>query len=264
MKTSLIILAILIPSFIGMLYLAYTVDYENKIKSEFESMPCENFRDALTTSDPVKSKYYDQRSRECSEGLEEKRRRMLDGGGGKGASPFDNSHFDERDFIKIPSLDSRQNDEPKTPADCRMKYGKVQQDVERCVAKINETLPPCTSGRTACFNQDENLCDPSGWKCTNTLEIFEEIIQSNSETPYDLQIVFSEKESTVEYFVGNGTTDNIEIEIPTDLIDGVFMVHINGEDVDDKRVSLDGNKVIVNYGQNIESVKLFGYYELDG
>lgn len=29
-------------------------------------------------------------------------------------------------------------------------------------------IPPCTSDRTACFNQDENLCDPSGWECTNT------------------------------------------------------------------------------------------------
>jgi len=102
MKTSLIVIAIIVPSFIGMLYFAYTVDYENKIKSEFKSLNCEYFQDALTTSDPVKSKYYDQRSRECFGGLEEERRWILAGGGGKGASPFSNSHFDERDFIKIP------------------------------------------------------------------------------------------------------------------------------------------------------------------
>ena len=48
------------------------------------------------------------------------------------------------------------------------------------------------------------------------------------------------------------------------MIDGVFMIHINGENVDDKRVSLDGNKVSVNYGQNIVSVKLFGTHDLGG
>ena len=85
-----------------MLYFAYAVDYENKIKSEFESLDCKNFQDAVSFSDPVKSKYYDERSRECSGELEEERRRILAGGGGKGASPFDNSHFDERDLIKIP------------------------------------------------------------------------------------------------------------------------------------------------------------------
>ena len=41
-----------------------------------------------------------------------------------------------------------------------------------------EKLPPCTSDRTACFNQDENLCDPTGWECGNTGEIFEEIIEN--------------------------------------------------------------------------------------
>lgn len=102
MKTILVVFSIIVPSFIGMFYFAYTVDYENKIKSEFESMDCEHFQDALTTSDPIKSKYYDQRSRECYEGLEEERRRILSGGGGKGASPFSNSDFDERELIKIP------------------------------------------------------------------------------------------------------------------------------------------------------------------
>ena len=34
-------------------------------------------------------------------------------------------------------------------------------------------LPSCTSDRTACFNQDANLCDPSGWKCGDVEEIIE-------------------------------------------------------------------------------------------
>ncbi|WP_428325422.1 hypothetical protein [Nitrosopumilus sp.] len=102
MKTTLIVLAIVVPALIGMLYFAYTVDYENKIKSEFESLDCENFQDAVSFSDPIKSKYYDERYRECFGGLEEERRRIQAGGGGQGASPFSNSHFDERDLINIP------------------------------------------------------------------------------------------------------------------------------------------------------------------
>lgn len=102
MKIVLIVLAIIIPAFIGMFYFAYTVDYENKIKSEFESLDCENFQDAVSFSDPVKSKYYDERHHECFGGLEEDRRRIQAGGGGKGASPFSNSHFDERYLINMP------------------------------------------------------------------------------------------------------------------------------------------------------------------
>ncbi|MBI1662589.1 MAG: hypothetical protein IS860_03660 [Nitrosopumilus sp.] len=41
-------------------------------------------------------------------------------------------------------------------------------------------LPPCTSDRTACFNQDSNLCDPSGWECGDAQEIFEEIIENEN------------------------------------------------------------------------------------
>jgi hypothetical protein len=43
------------------------------------------------------------------------------------------------------------------------------------------SLPPCTSDRTACFNQDANWCDPSGWECGNTEGLFNEIIESTSE-----------------------------------------------------------------------------------
>lgn len=81
---------------------------------------------------------------------------------------------------------------------------------------------------------------------------------------YDLEMMFHEEEYAVEYFVINGNADYIEIDIPTDLINGVFMIHVNGENVDDKRVFIDGNKVTVNYGQNIVSVKLFGIHELGG
>ncbi|BDQ30518.1 hypothetical protein NZNM25_08380 [Nitrosopumilus zosterae] len=146
---------------------------------------------------------------------------------------------------------------PRMEVHTERECNKICADVEK--------LPPCTSDRTACFNQDAHLCDPSGWECGDNEGIFEEIIEYNSDaTSYDLQMMFDEKESAVEYFVVNGNTDHVEIDIPTDLIDGVFMIHVNGENIDDKRVSIDGNKVIVNYGQNIESVKLFGSYDLGG
>jgi len=47
---------------------------------------------------------------------------------------------------------------------------------ENCVDVGN--LPHCTSDRTACFNQETNLCDPSGWECDDAEEIFEEIIEN--------------------------------------------------------------------------------------
>lgn len=58
--------------------------------------------------------------------------------------------------------------------------------------------------------------------------------------PYDLEMMFHEEEYAVEYFVVNGYTDYVEIAIPTDLIDGVYMIHINGDNVDDERVSIEG------------------------
>lgn len=84
------------------------------------------------------------------------------------------------------------------------------------------------------------------------------------DTPYDVEILFDAEEYSVNYFVVNGNTNNIEINIPFDMIDGVFMIYVNDQVVDDKRVTIDGNKVIVNYGQNITSVKLMGYHELSG
>ncbi|MCH9659251.1 hypothetical protein K0U27_11310 [archaeon] len=38
--------------------------------------------------------------------------------------------------------------------------------------------PLCTSDRTACFSQDANLCDPSGWECGDNERMFEEIIEN--------------------------------------------------------------------------------------
>jgi hypothetical protein len=40
---------------------------------------------------------------------------------------------------------------------------------EQCTDVGN--LPPCTSDRTACFNQNANLCDPFGWECETTEKI---------------------------------------------------------------------------------------------
>ena len=84
------------------------------------------------------------------------------------------------------------------------------------------------------------------------------------DTPDDIEVQFDAEEYSVNYFVVNGNTDNIEIDIPLDMIDGVFMIYVNDQVVDDERVILDGNKIIVNHDQNIESVKLMGSHDLGG
>lgn len=81
------------------------------------------------------------------------------------------------------------------------------------------------------------------------------------DTPYDVEISFDREEYAVNYVV-NGNTDYLEIDIPFDRINGVFMIYVNDQVVDDERVILDGNKIIVNYGQNIESVKVMGSHDL--
>ena len=43
--------------------------------------------------------------------------------------------------------------------------------------EFESPLPPCTSTRTACFNTDANLCDPSGWECNGAEGVFEEIVE---------------------------------------------------------------------------------------
>ena len=86
----------------------------------------------------------------------------------------------------------------------------------------------------------------------------------DDDTTYGIEMIFHEEEYAVEYLIVNGNTDNVTINIPTDLIDGVFMIHVNGKNVDDERIIIDGKKVIVNYGQNIQSVKLFGSHDLSG
>jgi hypothetical protein len=40
-----------------------------------------------------------------------------------------------------------------------------------------ESLPPCTSDRTACF-EHVNICDPTGWECGDTEGIFNIVIDS--------------------------------------------------------------------------------------
>lgn len=79
-----------------------------------------------------------------------------------------------------------------------------------------------------------------------------------------VETFFNEEENSVSYLIFNGNTNKIEIDIPLDMIDGVFMVYVNDQIVDDDRVSVNGTKVIVNYDQNIKSVKLMGYREISG
>ena len=81
------------------------------------------------------------------------------------------------------------DDQSNTPQPCMIIdgwYDMLQESSLRtsslCDAQCDdvEKLPPCTSDRTACFNQDENQCDPSGWECSSTDGIFEEIIENEN------------------------------------------------------------------------------------
>ena len=42
---------------------------------------------------------------------------------------------------------------------------------------FDNSLPPCISERTACYNNHVNLCDPKGWECGDDEKIFEKIIE---------------------------------------------------------------------------------------
>ena len=70
---------------------------------------------------------------------------------------------------------------------------------------LMKSLPPCISDRTACFNQDTNLCDPSGWECVTTEGIFDVIVESNSSNEPVLH--YSEFEG--EIFVENHCTTDV-------------------------------------------------------
>lgn len=85
---------------------------------------------------------------------------------------------------------------------------------------------------------------------------------SMDDTPYDLEMMFDEKENSVTYLVVGGTAQKIELSIPFDVIDGVAMVYVNGQNIDDDRVSITNDKLLVDYGQNIESIKLIGIQDL--
>ena len=79
---------------------------------------------------------------------------------------------------------------------------------------------------------------------------------------YNLRSLFNDDDNTVKYYVLDAKTNNVEIYLPTHFIDTVWMVHVNGEEIDDKRISIKGNYLNVEYEKDIETVKLFGATDL--
>jgi hypothetical protein len=69
------------------------------------------------------------------------------------------------------------------------------------------------------------------------------------------------KENTMYYQI-NGQKTYIEINIPFDKINGVFQVEVNGNIINDQRVSIIDDKVIIDFDSYIKSVKLYGVKEL--
>lgn len=90
----------------------------------------------------------------------------------------------------------------------------------------------------------------------STVTLFSSFLNS---TPYDLSFQFNEEEYSVEFSVVNGYTESLEIIIPENTIDIVYGLEVNGKNFDDnKRVILDGNRIFIDYGDEIKTVKLLG------
>ena len=91
---------------------------------------------------------------------------------------------------------------------------------------------------------------------------YEYELHTEKERDYGLRALFNDDENTVKYSVLGAKTSNVEIYLPTYFINTVWMVHVNGEKVDDKRVTIKGNYLAVEYKDSIETVKLFGATDL--
>ena len=79
---------------------------------------------------------------------------------------------------------------------------------------------------------------------------------------YNLRALFNDDDNTVEYSVLDAKTNSVEIYLPTYFIDTVWMVYVNGEKVDDNRITVNENYLTVKYKDPIETVKLFGATDL--
>jgi len=88
-----------------------------------------------------------------------------------------------------------------------VKEKTIPKLIEREWTMDDVKLPQCTSDRTACFNHDANLCDPSGWEC-GSKNIFDEVIEP---PPKFIKIVGTTRDQICnvitndcdyEYFIG--------------------------------------------------------------
>ncbi len=86
----------------------------------------------------------------------------------------------------------------------------------------------------------------------------ERIVQSEEN---DLRNIYDVKENAMYYQINNHTT-HVEINIPFDKINGVFQVEMNGNIIDDQRISIIGDKIIIDFDDYIKSVKLYGVTDL--
>jgi len=88
------------------------------------------------------------------------------------------------------------------------------------IAPKEKSFPPCTSYREACFYQDEYTCDPAGWECENTKDIFSKVINSPLKQVKS-GISFLEikcKENLELIYKNNGSSVCVKPETKTKLI----------------------------------------------
>ena len=93
---------------------------------------------------------------------------------------------------------------------------------------------------------------------------YEYELVTEKERPYNLRSLFNDDENTVKYFVLDAEANSVEIYFPTHFIDTIWMVHVNGEKIDDDdgKITINGNYLAVEHEENIETVKTFGATDL--
>ncbi len=91
---------------------------------------------------------------------------------------------------------------------------------------------------------------------------YEYELVAEKERNYNLRSLFNDDDNTVKYFVLDTQTNAVEIYIPTHFIDTIWMVYVNGEEVDDNRTTIKGNYLAVEHDDYIETIKLFGATDL--
>ena len=114
------------------------------------------------------------------------------------------------------------------------------------IAPKEKSFPPCISDREACFYQDKYMCDPAGWECSNTRDVFSKVINSplkqlKSGIPF-LEIKC--KKNLELIYKNNGSPVCVKPETKTKLIERGWGI----ETYLDKIMEVHGTDHFIKYG----------------